>query len=49
VISLGQFTIAGYTIAQFAFAYSLLAQFGVYIQQGHGQFVASLADLLRHL
>ena len=27
------------SVAQFAFAYSLIAQFGVYIQQGRGQFV----------
>jgi hypothetical protein len=49
VISLGQFTVAGYTIAQFAFAYSLLAQFGVYLHRGYGQFVTSLAGLLRHV
>ena len=49
VISLGQFTIAGYTIAQFALAYSLLAQLGIYIHQGHGQFVMSLAAVLRYL
>jgi hypothetical protein len=49
VIGLGQFTIAGYTIAQFALAYSLIAQFGVYLHQGYGQFVASLAELLRPL
>jgi hypothetical protein len=33
-------------IGQFAFAYSLIAQFGIYIHEGHGQLVKSLSELL---
>ena len=46
VISVSQFTIAGYALAQFAFAYKLIAQIGIYINEGHGQFVRSLAEIL---
>ena len=41
--------IAGLALAQFAAAYSLIAQFGVYVAEGHGQHVFRLADLLRAL
>jgi hypothetical protein len=33
-------------LAQFAFAYSLIAQIGIYIHEGHGQIVKSLSELL---
>jgi hypothetical protein len=49
VLSISQFTIAGLALAQFAAAYSLIAQFGVYVAEGRGQFVFSLAELLRVL
>jgi len=39
-----QFTIAVYAIAQFAFAYSLIAQIGVYLHHGYGQFVKNLLN-----
>jgi hypothetical protein len=35
-----------YALAQFAFAYSLVAQIGIYIHEGHGQLVKSLSDLI---
>jgi hypothetical protein len=47
LISISQFTVAGLAIAQFAIAYSLRAQFGLYIHQGYGQFIKSLAELMR--
>ena len=46
LFSLSQFTIAGYALAQFAAAYACIAQIGVYVEQGYGQFVVRLADLL---
>lgn len=46
LFSLGQFTIAGYALAQFAAAYACIAQIGLYVDQGYGQFVVRLADLL---
>ena len=46
LFSLGQFTIAGYALAQFAAAYACIAQFGVYVEQGYGQMVVRLADLI---
>ena len=49
VVSIGQFTIAGYTLAQFAFAHSLIAQMGIYIQLGRGQLVIRLKELLEML
>jgi hypothetical protein len=33
-------------LAQFAAAYSLIAQFGLYVAEGRGQYVFRLADLL---
>jgi hypothetical protein len=49
VLSVSQFTIAGFALAQMAIAYSLVAQLGIYLHQGRGQLVWSLADLLRRL
>lgn len=49
LFSIGQFVIAGSALAQFALAYNLIAQMGVFLHQGRGQFVISLAQLLRHL
>ena len=48
LLSISQFTVAGSALAQFALAYNLIAQIGIFIHQGRGQFVVSLADLLRH-
>jgi hypothetical protein len=39
-------SIAGFALAQFAVAYSLVAQMGIYIHEGHGQFVRSIIDLI---
>jgi hypothetical protein len=38
--------VAGVALAQFAVAYSLVAQFGLYLNEGHGQLVFSLRRLL---
>jgi len=46
VISVSQFTIAGYALAQFALAYSCIAQIGLYVDQGYGQIVRRIADVL---
>ena len=46
LISMGQFTVAGWALAQGAIAYSLIAQVGIYINQGIGQAVWKLSDLL---
>jgi len=46
LISISQFTIADYALAQVAFAYSLIAQVGIYIDQGYGQIVKSFEGLL---
>ncbi len=46
LFSLSQFTIAGYALAQFAAAYACIAQIGIYVEQGSGQFVIRLADIL---
>jgi hypothetical protein len=46
LISLSQFTIAGYALAQFALAYACIAQFGLYLEQGYGQVVIALSELL---
>ena len=37
---------AGYALAQVAFAYSLVAQVGFYIDQGYGQIIRRFADIL---
>jgi len=49
IVSIGQFVIAGWALAQFAVAHSLIAQLGIYISEGHGQFVKSLKELLEML
>lgn len=49
IISVSQFTIAGLALAQFALAYRLVAQMGIYVQEGAGQLVISLAALLEML
>jgi uncharacterized membrane protein YvbJ len=49
LFSISQFTIAGSALAQFALAYNLIAQFGIFVHQGKGQIVISLARLLRFL
>jgi hypothetical protein len=46
-ISVSQFTIAGYALAQFAIAYSLIAQIGFYINEGYGQLVWNINDLIK--
>ena len=49
IVSISQFTIAGFALAQFAVAWALIAQMGLYIHDGHGQLVKSIADLIRML
>ena len=49
VFSICQFTVAGFALAQFALGYSLIAQLGVYLGEGHGQLVFDLSQLLRLL
>ena len=46
LLSVSQFSVAAFTIAQVALGYALIAQFGVYIGEGHGQFVVSLLRLI---
>lgn len=46
LVSLSQFTVAGFAVAQFGIAYSLIAQVGIYLHEGYGQVVVSLAHLL---
>jgi hypothetical protein len=41
--------VAAYAVAQFAAAYSLVAQIGVYVAEGHGQLVFQLPKLLQIL
>jgi hypothetical protein len=44
-IMVGQFAVGAYVLAQMALAYSLIAQLGIYVHEGHGQLVRSLASL----
>jgi hypothetical protein len=46
VFSLGQIVLSGLAIAQIGAAYSLIAMVGVYLHEGHGLVVRSLAKLL---
>ena len=46
LLSISQFTIAVYALAQIAAAYSLIAQFGLYIHEGHGQILWKLTELI---
>jgi len=48
-VSISQFTIAGYALAQVAIAYFFIAQIGRYIDEGYGQIVKSLDELLEVL
>jgi hypothetical protein len=46
LVSVSQFALAGYALAQFGVAYSLIAQIGLFVHEGRGQIVRSLAQLL---
>jgi CubicO group peptidase (beta-lactamase class C family) len=47
IISLSQVTLAFYALAQVALAFSLIAQVGVYVHQGRGPIVTSVAEVFR--
>ena len=47
VISISQFTIAVYALAQFVITHSLIAQIGLYIDQGYEQLVKNISDLAK--
>ncbi len=49
VFSISQFTVAGFALAQFGLAYSLMAQVGLFIHEGHGQLVRSVAEIIHLL
>ena len=46
IVSLAQFALAGWALAQMGVAWSLVAQIGIYIRDGRGQLVRSLAQLI---
>jgi hypothetical protein len=46
VFTAGQFAPGGLVLAQFGVAYSLIGQIGLYIHEGHGQLVRSVAQML---
>lgn len=46
IITVSQFTTAAYALAHFAAAYSFIAQIGIYIYEGHGQFVKSVTEVI---
>jgi hypothetical protein len=46
VFTVAQAAVAGFALAQAAIAYSLVAQIGLYLHEGRGQIVVSLAHLL---
>ena len=46
VFCLGQFAIGAYVLSQFALAYSCIAQIGLFLNSGSGQFVRNLGELL---
>lgn len=46
LVSVSQFTLGGWALAQFGIAYALVAQFGIFLHEGRGQVVRSLAELL---
>ena len=48
-MSIGQFTIAGYALAQFAFAWDLIAQIGLYFERSRGQMVSGFAELVERI
>ena len=41
-----QFAIGAYVLSQFAFAYSCIAQIGIYLHNGTGQFAKKLSELI---
>jgi hypothetical protein len=45
LVSVSQFTVAGFALTQFAVAYSMIAQSGLYLHEGHGQFVKNVMEL----
>ncbi|EFK11719.1 conserved domain protein [delta proteobacterium NaphS2] len=47
LFSVSQFTITGYVLAQIGLAYSLIAQIGIYVHEGYGRIVKSVADILK--
>ncbi len=49
LISISQFTIGVFALAQFALAWKMIAQIGIYIEEGRGQLVWSLQDIIRLL
>ena len=46
LVSVCQFALGGWALAQFGVAWSLIAQIGLYVHEGHGQLVRSLAQLI---
>lgn len=46
VINAGQFAIGGWVLAQFAVGYSIVAQIGAYWNEGYGQILVGLKDLI---
>ena len=46
IFSLSQFGIGVFAIGQFVAAYWLLAQIGLYLHAGHGQFVRSISRMI---
>ena len=46
IISISKFTIGVFALEQVALAYSCVAQVALYIDQGYGQVVRSLVDIL---
>ena len=49
IFSLGQFVVSMYALAQFALAYSAVAQIGLVVNEGYGQVIYYLQDLLKFL
>lgn len=49
LISISQFTIGVFALAQFALAWKMIAQIGIYIEEGRGQLVWSLQEIIRLL
>ena len=45
-VSVSQFTIAGFALAQLGIAYSLIAQIGFYFNEGYGQIVKNIMEIL---
>ena len=49
LVSVGQFTLSGLALAQISCAYALVAQFGLYVEAGRGQFVKAIATVVQQL